>query len=41
MQAKRVLTDFKIKILSEYHDLYLKVIHYHRLMGLKTLEKCV
>ena len=40
MYGKRVCKDFEIKNLGEYHDLYLKVIHYFWLF-LKTLEKCL
>ena len=38
--AKRVCKDFKIKNLGEYHDLYVKAIHYCQLMYLRTLEIC-
>ena len=41
MHAKRDFKDFEIKNLGEHHDLDLKVIHYFRLMFLKTLEKCI
>ena len=41
MHGKGVCKDFEIKNLGEYHDLYLKVIHYFWLMFLKTLEKCL
>ena len=41
MHAKRVCEDFEIKRLGEYHDLYLKVIHYFWLMFSKTSGKCV
>ena len=41
MHAKRVCKDFEVKNLGEYHDLYLRVIHYFWLMFSKTLEKCV
>ena len=39
MHAKRVLKDFEIKNVDEYHHCILKVIHYFWLMFLKTLEK--
>ena len=32
MHAKRVCKDLQIKDLGEYHDLYLKVIHYFYMM---------
>ena len=38
--TKRICKGFEIKDLGEYHDLFLKVIHYY-LMFLKTFEKCV
>ena len=36
---KRVCKDFEIKKLFEYHDLYLKVIHYYRLIFIKNFRK--
>ena len=41
MHAKRVCKYFKIKLLGEYRDVILKVIHYFRLMFSKTSEKCI
>ena len=41
MHAKGVCKEFKFQNLGEYHDLYLKVIYYFRLIFLKTSEKYV
>ena len=41
LHTKRVCKDFEIKNLGEYHDLYLKSIHYFLLIFPKTSEKCV
>ena len=41
MHAKRVCKYFKIKLLGEYRDVILKVIHYFRLMFSKISEKCI
>ena len=41
MHAKRVCKDFELKYLGEYHNLYLKTIHYFYTMFSKTSEKFV
>ena len=41
MHAKRACKDFETKKLCEYHDFYLKSVHYFWLMFLKTSEKFV
>ena len=40
MHAKWVCKGFEIKIVGEYHDLYLQVMCHYWQMFLKTLEKC-
>ena len=39
--AQKVWDVFEIKNLGEYHDLYVKVIHYYLRMYMKTLEACI
>ena len=41
MHAKRVCKDFELKYLGEYHNLYLKTIHYFYTMFSKTSGKFV
>ena len=41
MHVKRACKEFEIKKLGQYHDFYLRVIHYFYLMFLKILKKYV
>ena len=41
IHTKGFYKDFETNNLDEYHDLYLKMIHYFKMMFLKILEKHV